>query len=239
MSDIYFNSKKLPKPRREYIAFIDIMGTRAHMKNSVASTANYIFKLHAAILASWRNEKYENVFVYPVMDGAYITATSRKNIEKIIVRIYLELAKIITNEADSKHRFLIRGAIAYGETIHGHRVPFEASKVFETDLSYKNNILLGPAMIEAYEGESLAAPFGVYINPSAVKSEGSNGNHGSFQKDWKWFETELLKINPILLNRLKVAIDDYFNDVMDEQHPCHYPNKKIKEHLSSAKAYFG
>ena len=80
MSDVFFNSKKLPNPKREYVAFVDIMGTRAHMENNVTTTANYIFKLHAAILAAWRNEKYQNVFVYPVMDGAYITATSRDDI---------------------------------------------------------------------------------------------------------------------------------------------------------------
>lgn len=237
MSDVFFNSKKLPNPKREYVAFVDIMGTRAHMENNVTTTANYIFKLHAAILAAWRNEKYQNVFVYPVMDGAYITATSRDDIEKIVVRIYLELARILTNEANPNHRFIIRGAIAYGKTIHGHRVPFEASRVFETDLSYKNNILLGSAMIKAYEGESRAAPFGVFIDQSAVKHEESDRKYGSFSTSWKWFESKLLKIDPALVERLKVTVDDYFEKVKDEHHPCHYQNEKIELHQTVAKEY--
>lgn len=238
MADVFFNSKKLPNPKREYVAFIDIMGTRAHMENNVTTTANYIFKLHAAILAAWRNEKYQNVFVYPVMDGAYITATSRDDIEKIVVRIYLELARILTNETNPNHRFIIRGAIAYGKTIHGHRVPFEASRVFETDLSYKNNILLGSAMIKAYEGESSAAPFGLFIDQSAIKHEESNRKYGSFLMNWKWFESKLLKIDPALVERLKVTVDDYFEKVKDEHHPCHYQNEKIEMHQTAAKEYF-
>lgn len=238
MADVFFNNKKLPRTKWEYVAFVDIMGTQVHMENSVRTTANYIFKFHAAILAAWRNEKYQNVFVYPVMDGAYITATSKDDIEKIVVRIYLELAKILTNETNPKHRFIIRGAITYGETIHGHHVPFEASRVFETDLSYKNNILLGSAMIKAYEGEGCAAPFGVYIDKSAIKNKVGNGRYGSFPQNWKWFETQLLKIDPTLVERLKVAVDDYFEKVKDEHHPYHYSNEKIEKHQSSAKVYF-
>ena len=98
MADVFFNNKKLPTPKREYVAFIDIMGTKNHMKNSVQTTANYIFKLHAAVLTAWRNEKYKNVFVYPVMDGAYITATTKEDMEKILVRIYLEIARVIVME---------------------------------------------------------------------------------------------------------------------------------------------
>ena len=35
MADVYFNVRKLKgKARKEYVAFVDIMGTRTHMKNS-------------------------------------------------------------------------------------------------------------------------------------------------------------------------------------------------------------
>lgn len=208
------------------------------MKVSVKKTANYIFKLHAAVLAAWRNEKYQNVFVYPVMDGVYITATSKDNIEKIIVRIYLELAKILVKEHNPECRFVIRGSVAYGETIHGHNVPYSASKIFETDLNYKNNILLGSAMIRAYAGEGCAAPFGVLIDESASKGEGRSKKNGSFPEDWKWFDSKVLKIDAKLINNLKSAVNDYFEKLKNENHPCHYPVEKIEKHQLAAKKYF-
>lgn len=35
MADVYFNVRKLKgKAHKEYVAFVDIMGTRTHMKNT-------------------------------------------------------------------------------------------------------------------------------------------------------------------------------------------------------------
>lgn len=239
MSDVYFNAKRLPKPKWEYVAFIDIMGTQTHMKHNVNTTANYIFKLHAAILAAWRNEKYKNVFVYPVMDGAYITASQKEDIEKILIRIFSEIAKVLISETNPAYRFLIRGAIAYGKTIHGHHVPYSASKVFETDLAYKNNILLGSAMIDAYKAESEAAPFGIFVSDSATKREHeSNRKFGAFPKDWKWFTSEALKIDTTRLEKLPSKIDDYFECLKDEDNPLHYDKEKIEKHQLSAEQYF-
>ena len=167
MRQIYFDAKQLPKAKTHYVAFIDIMGTQCHMEKSTERAANFIFKLHAAVLGAWRNKPYQNIFVYPVMDGVYITAAQKEEIEKIVVRIFYDLAELQIEEPNPKHRFILRGCIAYGEVIHGHNVPYSASKIFETDLGYKNNILLGPAMILAYSKEYKAAPFGLYIDKSA------------------------------------------------------------------------
>ena len=42
MADVYFNVRKLKgKAHKEYVAFVDIMGTRTHMKKSVYESANF------------------------------------------------------------------------------------------------------------------------------------------------------------------------------------------------------
>ena len=239
MSDIYFDSRKLPSPKREYVAFLDIMGTKAHMSFSVHETANFIFKLHAAVLSAWRSEKYKNVFVYPVMDGAYITASNRENIEKILVRVFDSLASIFVNEPNISKRFSIQAGLSYGKTIHGHRVPYDASKIFELDLPYKNNILLGPAMIEAYEYSSTASPFGIAISESAQKHlhDGSR-NNGSFQAGWKWHKSKRIKINTEtdLLARELIA---FFEQFRSEDNPLHYNSEKVDHHIECVKEYFG
>lgn len=226
MALIYFDGKQLPKAKKRYVAFVDIMGTKAHMTRSTQTTANFIFKLHAAVLDAWKNEKYQNVFVYPVMDGAYITAARKEDIEKIIVRIYSGIAELQIRESNPIHRFIIRGSIAYGEVIHGHNVPYSASKVFEIDLSYKNNILLGPSMISAYSGEGHAAPFAVFIDDSAV----DHGSGKGFAQDWKWYNSRILKIRDGLSNELSQTVLDYFQLTTEDP--------KREEHKHLAKDYF-
>lgn len=226
MAQIYFDGRQLPQAKRRYVAFVDIMGTQAHMTRSTVTAANFIFKLHAAVLDAWKNEKYEDVFVYPVMDGAYITAARKEDIEKIIVRVFSGIAELQIGETNPTHRFIVRGSIAFGEVIHGHHVPYSASKVFEIDLGYKNNILLGPAMISAYSGEGKAAPFGVYIDDSAV----DRGNGRGFSADWKWYKSKALKIKEGIQQELCVAVRGYF-DVASK-----YP--KLDEHKRRAAEYF-
>ena len=226
MAQIFFDERLLPPAIKRYVAFVDIMGIQAHMSRNTNTAANFIFKLHAAILDAWRSEKYQNVFVYPVMDGAYITAATKKDIEKMLVRIFNGLAEIQIAETNPLHRFIIRGSITFGEVIHGHHVPYEASKVFETDLAYKNNILLGPAMILAYRGEGRAAPFGIYLDDTAI-------NHGSgkgFPEGWKWHTSTVLKQSEkIDCNLRKVALE-YFDKTAGDD--------KVEQHKQQVEEYF-
>ena len=66
----------MPSPVNEYVAWVDVMGTKSSMSRSIAETANFIFKLHiAAISAAAVN--VANVRLYPVMDGVYATAADQ------------------------------------------------------------------------------------------------------------------------------------------------------------------
>lgn len=226
MAQIFFNGKLLPPASKRYVAFVDIMGIQTHMLKSTATAANFIFKLHSAILDAWRGEKYQDVFVYPVMDGAYITAAVKSDIEKILVRIFKGIAEIQITESNPSHWFVIRGSVAFGEVIHGHHVPYEASKVFEKDLGYKNNILLGPAMISAYRGEAKAAPFGIYLDDSAI-------NHGSgrgFPKEWKWYDSTALTLDNEIGTKIRQTVLDYFKKTSGDT--------KADQHKQLAEEYF-
>ena len=235
--DVFFNEKKLPKARNEYVAFIDIMGTRTHMKKSVRESANFIFKLHSGIISAWREKPYKNVFVYPVMDGAYITSGNKENMINILLRVFRSLSDLFLKESNSSYLYLVRGSLAFGEVIHGHNVPYEASKAFEMSLGYKDNILLGSAMIAAYDGESLAAPFGIYISDSASKGKENKG--GSFKPDWKWFDDETLKVKKNISQELSQKTQAFLESMKSEEHPLHYPSDKIEKHIELTKEYFG
>ena len=236
MTDVFFDEKKLPSPHNEYVAFVDIMGTKTHMKKSVRETANFIFKLHSAIITSYRDKPYKNVFVYPVMDGAYITSGNIDDMKNILVRIYRSLAEIFVSEDNSNYLYLIRGAVAYGQIIHGHNVPYDASKAFEMNLGYKENLLLGSAMISAYSGEDKAAPFGIYIDESAIKHNWKG--FGSFPDGWKWYKDTILKIDSELPKKLSERIIEYLTLLEDPNHPLTYKHDRIEAHKTLTKEYF-
>ena len=208
------------------------------MKKSVMDTANYVFKLHAAIITSWREKAYHNVFVYPVMDGAYITATNKEDMENLLIRVYRKIAEVFINEPKIEHQYLMRGAVAYGEVIHGHNVPYGASKAFELDLGYKNQILLGSAMIDAYEGEREAAPFGIYVHESA-KNRFGDRYKGTYSGEWKWFLQKSLKVEESLSEVILNKTISYLDSMRDTNNPLHYDIKKIERHKRLAEQYFG
>lgn len=238
MSDLFFNNKKLPFPNKEYVAFIDLMGTKNHMCRSVRDTSNFIFKLHAAVVSAWRKSGYQGIFVYPIMDGAYITSKTKENMEKILVKIFADLAELFIKESTPFHQFIPRCGLAYGEVIHGHDVPYQASKVFELDLGYKNNILLGQAMINANICEGIAAPFGVYLHETTTNRVTFGKSHGVFSDEWVWYESSEIKIADGLAQRLGKSLENYYTILKDENHILHYPLDRITEHERKVKEYF-
>ena len=241
MPNVFFDNRFLDgKSHKEYVACVDIMGTRTHMKAGVDEAANFIFKLHAAIISAWREKNYGGVFVYPVMDGAYIATKSKGDMINILLRIYRELAQLFINEPNSLHRYMIRGSVAYGNVIHGHNIPYEASKAFESYLGYKDQIMLGSAMILAYDGESKAAPFGIHIDDSAIRhiNTVNRGEYGSFEEEWKWYKDTQLDLSGIDFNSLKEKLENTLEEMKDPAHRFHYKEESIDNHIRLVQEYF-
>ena len=80
-------------------------------------------------------------------------------------------------------------------------------------------------MILAYSGEGKAAPFGVYIDSSAI----DNGNGRGFSASWKWHMSKTLKIKENIQQDLCEAVLGYFDATSE------YP--KLDEHKRCAKEY--
>ena len=242
MSNIYFDSKKLPIHwHKEYVAFLDIMGVQNRMKLTCNGAANFIFKLHAAVISTLHERQYENVFCYPLMDGIYITSTTKDYMSNILTKIYRELSKLLISEKDNRHIFLIRSAIAYGPVIHGHDIPLSASKVFGMEIGYKEKILLGSTMIDAYNGESQAAPMGIYIDESAIKSSSdTQKDQGAFDRNWKWWKSNDLKLDDNIEEQMKVKLESYYKwlDTPDNKYAEGYDKEKRDLHVQKVREYF-
>ena len=241
MPNIYFNSQKLPRKwQNEYVAFLDVMGVQNRMKIACNEAANFIFKLHAAVISTLHERPYKNVFCYPLMDGIYITSTTKDNMSNILTKIYRELSKLLISEKENKHIFLVRSAIAYGPVIHGHDIPLSASKVFGMEIGYKEKILLGSTMIDAYKGESQAAPMGIYIDKSATKSSLDAKNQGAYDENWKWWNSNDLKLDDNIEEQMKAKLESYYKwlDTPDNKYAEGYNKEKRDKHIQKVREYF-
>ena len=84
MGKVYFNDANFPEMENEYVLWVDIMGTKNNMSSSVRTSSIFICKLHVAIMEA----KTECIHVYPMMDGAYVTAKSEKGMSKFIKKMF-------------------------------------------------------------------------------------------------------------------------------------------------------
>src|SRR5688572_27501511 len=110
-----FDSRSLPDPLPEYVAWVDMMGTRPVMARSLSISANFLFKLHA--LGSSSAKAVTTVRVYPVMDGLFVATPSRDVMHRFAAVLFSTLARLFIQTTDNAHRFLVRGAIAYGPVV--------------------------------------------------------------------------------------------------------------------------
>lgn len=189
-----------------------------------------IFKLHATILEVLRKTGYEDISIYPIMDGAYITSKSKQNILNLLTNIYEILANDFIEEKELKHLYLCRAAISFGPVIHGRNIPYKASLEFSNRVGYKEQILIGKPMICAYTNESEAAPFGICIEEHAYKAA------DPIDKDWRWYKNEDIEVSPELITKLSQKIEDYFAWCSENKL---YELKKIEKHRDASREYFG
>ena len=201
----YINDKAIHDAKNEYVCWIDIMGTKTKMENSVRTCSIFIFKFHAAILEAMQDIKNGKVKIYPVMDGAYLTSERFEDLKKVLVHIFSSLADIFIDEKTFYLKFLIKASIAYGPIIHGCDVDDNINGDIASNKNYRNSLLLGLPMIQAYMGEQKAPPFGVYIHESA-RAFCPQGERPLSYKWWKWYHP----VYNAKKETLRTSVDEYF-----------------------------
>ena len=135
----YFDSSHLSDPSNSYVAWLDVMGTRAVMSRSLSMSATFICKLHVTAIEAAVGK---NIRLYPVMDGLYVVANTRALISGFLETVFSRLADVFINESAQHHRFIVKAAIAYGPIIHGSDIGSNASWSLDEHAEYKRSILL-------------------------------------------------------------------------------------------------
>lgn len=231
----YFNAKHLPPPENEYVCWLDLMGTKSIMSNSMYMSGNFIFKLHATVL----EKKLEDIKLYPIMDGVYITTPSKDTLIKYLVSVFRELADGFMAETKNEYKFMAKASVSYGPIIHGQSLSAETSRIFEQYNEYVSHLMIGLPMVQSFMSEVEAPPFGVFIHESA-RAFSSDSEPFQFRW-WKWFRflpNFNIQQKNNYANDLLKQLGDYYKWLNNHSYELGYKKERIQAHKEMLDEYF-
>jgi hypothetical protein len=225
---IFVDAKLVNSGNSEYVCWIDLMGTRSIMGQSLERAANFICRLHVAILESMD----DSTQVYPMIDGSYITAPSKQSMLNFLRKVFKRLANEFILAKEHQHRFLPKAAVSYGPVFHGKAITQQVNKVLYEDKRIRDSLLFGIPVIAASQGERNAPPFGIFVDQSARIFAPTPVKPLPFVW-YRWFNT-----NDPLREQLKETLGTYFDWCAKHSYTLTYPPERIKEHKAMAIEYF-
>lgn len=226
---LFFDASQLPQASPEYVAWVDVMGTKATMSHSISGAANFIFKLHIAAIQATT----PNISVYPVMDGCYVTGANQRDILNFLSSVFEAVANEFNSTTDPFHRFIVRGALAFGPVVHGASVPQAASSALAQKPNHRDSILLGLPIVQAHESETKAPPFGLFVHESA-RSFAPAGHSPLHFVWWRWANPNTNQVWIDLSQNLPAHLVWCAEHAMSLE----YPSKSIVAHTEMVDQYF-
>lgn len=165
--DNLFVSTVGTQTKLRFVAWIDIMGGKSFMWRSMSTCAIFIGKLYDAV------DKAREVFslpedhVFRMGDGVYICGEDFNVVCGIVERVMRSCAYDFRKEdRDDNHRFLLRSAIAYGNTIIGRDVQEANQRKGLGGNHVFLSMIIGAPVAWANEAERKAPPFGIFLHES-------------------------------------------------------------------------
>lgn len=212
-----------------YVCWIDIMGTKNIMSESIQRATNFLLKFHSYVIDA--TSENTTIKTYPIMDGIFITASEAKTMYATINNIFSKIAELFIDSDSNDHRFVIRGSIAYGEIFHGKDIEDTVCPQIAKNETYKNSLMLGLPMIQAFISEKSAPPFGIFIHESARKYLKFQGKYYSWNSS-----TKNNKMNHL---NLKEKILSYFKWCKEHAEYLEMNTDKIESYNQLVNEYFG
>lgn len=232
---VFFDARRMGEPEYNYVCWLDVMGTKNQMLRSLPTSANFIYKLQCAAIESHEETADPEVNLYPVMDGVYITSARRDPLMLVLSTALRRLAETFLKEPTIHHRFLVRGAIAFGPVQHGREVQKEASWALARHPRERDSIILGIPMAQAYLAEPEAPPYGIAIDASARAFCPMDDRPFSFIW-WDWYRKAKPELVP---EEMLKELNRYFEWQKEHTHTTGYDPKRIEYHQELAIEYFG
>lgn len=235
----YFDQSQVTRhiaPR--YVAWIDLMGARGIMGRSLAKASNFIGKIHDAVLSQSGTLKLGSGHIltaYPVIDGAYISASHRADLDDCLSEIMKRLAGSFVHEVSHEHRFLVRGGIALGNVLEGQYLS-KGSEALSNSEGYAGSVALGSAIGQAYLAEGQAPPFGFCVDVTARSvSMGSQPTYPT--RFWRWWADDGAD-GAKQAAELAGKLEEYFEWMSHRLMEHEYPKDSFERHRALMQEYF-
>lgn len=220
MSDLFININKLPDGQKEYVSWVDIMGTKNMFIKSDKCPTLYILKLHKAAEKILNNYNDKNFTYYPVIDGFYLVSSDKNLLVDTLKKLFIKLSEEFISEKEQGYKFMIRAGLSYGEVIHGKNINISDDKL-GIKTKTKDMLLFGKPIVDATLAENGLPPFAIGIY------EDSKTHFDDLAIDGKinWFDD--FKQKEDLIDK----VITYY--AWHEQHKnwVEYPEDKKKQHL--------
>jgi len=231
----YFDSQMMPKIGNYYVCWFDLMGAQSIMRRSIIIATNFVMKIHIASQNVLQKEHHD-VELFPVIDGIYIVSRRQSPLLFFLKSMMSRLALTFIFEEQHIHRFLVRGAIAFGPLSLGSTLT-RTSNCLTDSMDYCKRIALGIPLSQAYDDEKNAAPFGIYLSECArsfspADDEVLGGTH------WEWWRQANSAEDNEIVDFLKSTLEEYYS--WAEKHPSTllYQEDRMRAHLKLAHEYF-
>ena len=219
---------RLSAAPKQYVCWIDVMGSQEIMLRSLAVASNFLMKLHIASLRV--NEEF-HLQLFPVIDGIYACSPSLGCILTFINRIHSTLAVTFILEKTEHFKFKVRSGLAYGPVMEGNKLLRCANELLRHPL-HTEAILLGSALTHAYKVEREAPPFGVALHPSVNKAFPLSDSN------LKWWKYCSRPDDYQLACELYLSLTAHYNWCSANSEKLGYDLQDISRHRAKVEEYF-
>jgi hypothetical protein len=228
----YFNADYMGDPESAFVCWLDVMGVSARMNWSVAVAANGVCKLYNAVIRAYQDSDRQNdVHIYPAMDGAYLATTSWETMLQVLRTSMRRLANTFMT-CPPHFRFPVRGGISHGSIYHGENIQEKADRYLSRMRRVRDCLVFGTPVISAYRAERRAAPFGIFLDESALGRTGITG----IDQHLDWPRLLAPQTNR---GQLLAAIVEYYDSLDALGDSAEYPQSQRRRDLRRAEAIFG
>jgi hypothetical protein len=232
----YFDESKMGPPSVEYVCWIDVMGSRSIMLRSASIAANFVMKLHVAALQAKETVAYNDLELYPMIDGVYACAPTQGPMLAFVKTAFSCLALGFLFEANPLYRFTVRCGLSFGPIFKGRKTT-QCSDVLNRHPSYCDRVLLGIPLSQAYDCERLAAPFGVCLDES-TRAFAPSGADTLSGMHWKWWRFRNQPGDNDIATCLKRSLERHYDWCSKHVTSILYDSEAIKRHRDLVADYF-
>lgn len=162
-----FTSGGLIPVNYSYVAWLDLMGAGHIMATSTPKAANFLVRLHMCVEIAIKESGYP-LKTLPINDGIFIVSKEKGHLITVLQHAMVLLSARFISTPRAHDRCLLKGGIAYGPVFEGLQlIAGVGLKQLRSNPQFLERLLFGPAIIQAYNSEKEAPPFGIAVHESA------------------------------------------------------------------------